>query len=166
MTISSTPHQITPSSSQDKKASINMRLINVHTLALEEFFGEIPPYAILSHTWEKEEVSFEDFSTSQAISKSGYEKIRMCCETAKLSDIKYVWVDTCCIDKRSSADLSEAINSMFAWYRDAVVCFAYLSDVSSGTDTGDPGSDFGKSKWFTRGWTPQELLAPKTVVFL
>jgi hypothetical protein len=74
-----------------------MRLINVHTLALEEFFGEIPPYAILSHTWEKEEVSFEEFSTLQATSKSGYEKIRMCCDTAKLSDIDYVWVDTCCI---------------------------------------------------------------------
>jgi hypothetical protein len=160
-----TPLQITSDSPEDEKASIKMRLINVQTLALEEFYGRVPPYAILSHTWEQQEVSFDDFATPRAASMIGYEKIRMCCETAKLFELDYVWIDTCCIDKRSSADLSEAINSMYAWYRDSVVCLAYLSDVPTDDDPHSPSSAFAKSKWFTRGWTLQELLAPARVNF-
>jgi hypothetical protein len=68
---------------------------------------------------------------------------------------------SCCIDKTSSAELSEAINSMFRWYSRSKVCYAYLTDVSyDGFDDSLP-----KSRWFTRGWTLQELLAPSSVVF-
>ena len=82
----------------------------------------------------------------------------------------WIWIDTCCIDKRSSAELSEAINSMYLWYREAQVCYAYLSDVCINVDTGEPFyqhvyKTFHESRWFRRGWTLQELLAPQSVVF-
>jgi len=153
-----------------------MRLIDVHTLELKEFFSNIPPYAILSHTWGNEEVTFQEYllatspqlhshSHSQAQAqeikrKAGFSKILGACSRAKQDRLQYLWCDTNCIDKRSSAELSEAINSMYAWYRDSVVCYAYLADV----DHNDNGS-FAKSRWFTRGWTLQELLAPSKIVF-
>ena len=153
-----------------------MRLINVHTLKLEYFQGETkPPYAILSHTWgsTEDEVSFVDFQ-DLAISrkKVGFKKIAFMCNEAKSTGIDYAWVDTCCIDQSSSAELSESINSMFRWYSKAEICYAYLSDVNSAPDY-DPEDllmtgrdDFLKnSRWFTRGWTLQELLAPSLVVF-
>ncbi len=136
-----------------------MRLINIATLELEEFFErDIPEYAILSHTWGREEVSFRDWADPQRRSaKLGYAKIEGACREARNRCLLYLWVDTCCIDKSSSADLSEAINSMFAWYRDAAVCLAFLEDV--------PAKSFHYSRWFTRGWTLQELLAPTDLVF-
>jgi hypothetical protein len=152
-----------------------MRLINVRTLAIEQFFGsDIPHYAILSHTWGNEEVTFQDWQDiSLASSKSGYAKILGACEQAKRSNLDYIWVDTNCIDKTSSAELSEAINSMWAWYRDASVCYAYLADAqdiapqveSDGGAILDMENSFWQSKWFTRGWTLQELLAPQDVIF-
>lgn len=100
-----------------------MRLLNTSTLKLEEFIGSnIPPYAILSHTWGNEEVSFQDMQGSGAMEKVGYEKISRCCEKAATGGFEYAWVDTCCIDKSSSSELSEAINSMYRWYRNAEVC--------------------------------------------
>lgn len=148
-----------------------MRLINVRTLAIEQFFGSnIPPYAILSHTWGTKEVTFQDWQDiSFASSKSGYAKILGACEQAKRSNLDHIWVDTNCIDKTSSAELSEAINSMWAWYRDASVCYAYLADApdtapqmdSNGMFTVEFEDPFWQSKWFTRGWTLQELLAPR-----
>jgi len=141
-----------------------MRLLNVITLELEEFFGEnIPPYAILSHKWQEgEEVSYADLGTSdKAPLKAGWRKIRYTCEQAKKEGKQYVWIDTCCIDKSSSAELSEAINSMYSWYSDARVCYVYMSDVSKE----DIDATFTTSRWFTRGWTLQELLAPKSVIF-
>ena len=152
-----------------------MRLINVHTLKLEHFQGETkPPYAILSHTWgpTEDEVSFADFP-DLAISrkKVGFEKIAFMCNEAKSTGIDYAWVDTCCIDNSSSAERSEAINSMFRWYSKAEICYAYLSDVklAPGNNPDLPMTgrdDFLKnSRWFTRGWTLQELLAPSLVVF-
>ncbi|PMD16890.1 hypothetical protein NA56DRAFT_730642, partial [Hyaloscypha hepaticicola] len=96
----------------------------------------------------------------------GWSKVTGCCAQAALDGWEYVWIDSCCIDKTSSAELSEAINSMFRWYKKAEVCYAYLSDVSSASD--DPRnfpSQFSQSKWFTRGWTLQELLAPHYVDF-
>ncbi|KAF1829424.1 HET-domain-containing protein [Decorospora gaudefroyi] len=130
-----------------------MRLLNVHTRQLEEFFGEgIPLYAILSHTWGAEE-------------KQGYAKIDGCCRQAARHGLRYVWIDTCCIDKMSSAELSEAINSMFRWYEAANLCYDYLEDVASGLDAFGPRSKFQTSRWFTRGWTLQELLAPRRVLF-
>lgn len=158
-----------------------MRLLNVQTFAFEEFVGEvgngIPPYAILSHTWGPEEVTFKDHTKKEreGIEKKGYDKIRGCCRLAESEGFQYVWIDTCCIDKSSSAELSEAINSMVQWYRDAALCYAYLSDVNSsedptnvaeGDDESGDGSSFSRSRWFTRGWTLQELLAPSEVIFL
>jgi len=138
-----------------------MRLLNTANLQLEEFPSDgIPSYAILSHRWESEEVTFQDLHEGHGVNMAGYSKIRGCCRQAALDGWQYAWVDSCCIDKSSSAELSEAINSMFKWYRDAQVCYAYLSDVGP-----EPSSTFQQSKWFTRGWTLQELLAPEIMVF-
>lgn len=142
-----------------------MRLLNTHTLSFEEFYGNLPKYAILSHTWGSEEVTFQDWADSSSMKhKSGYTKIVEACKQAKSDGYLYAWVDTNCIDKTSSAELTEAINSMFAWYNRAGICYAYLSDVP----TFNPISfaeAFRRSRWFKRGWTLQELLAPEEVVF-
>ncbi|KFA68489.1 hypothetical protein S40285_05395 [Stachybotrys chlorohalonatus IBT 40285] len=143
-----------------------MRLINVDTLALEFFPGQIPPYAILSHTWTSEEVTLQEFGQPDACSKRGWRKILMLCDIVKqASSIKYIWVDTCCIDKTSSAELSEAINAMFQWYRDAEECHAFFDDVLQNEETGVLGDDFEAARWFTRGWTLQELIAPRKMSF-
>ncbi|KIW18534.1 hypothetical protein PV08_02822 [Exophiala spinifera] len=137
-----------------------MRLLHTTTLDLHEFQGAPPPYAILSHTWGEEEVLFQDIGTPTSETKKGYGKIVKFCAQAKGASLDYAWVDTCCIDKRSSAELSEAINSMFRWYSKAHVCYAFLEDVDLRHNSGMRGS-----RWFTRGWTLQELLAPLHVVF-
>src|SRR5689334_2136832 len=100
-----------------------MRLLNVNTLRLESFISNPPPYAILSHTWGSEEVTFEQLNTAETEGKSGYRKILQTCDQAKKDDYAYVWIDTCCIDKRSSSELSESINAMFRWYRESQVCY-------------------------------------------
>jgi hypothetical protein len=123
-------------------------------------------YAILSHTWGTEEVSFADHIRRQNLSKGGYDKIRSCCKLAESEGLQYVWIDTCCIDKSSSAELSEAINSMFQWYRNAAICYTYLSDVDSLETPDEVASSFSRSRWFNRGWALQELLAPTEVIFL
>ncbi|KAJ5109159.1 heterokaryon incompatibility protein-domain-containing protein [Penicillium angulare] len=144
-----------------------MRLVNVSTLQLEEFIPDkIPQYAILSHRWEETgEVLFSDFQNGTARRKAAWEKLEKSCEQAIKDELDYIWIDTCCIDKSSSAELSESINSMFSFYRHAKVCYAYLSDVSSDDDIRVPDSKFFKSLWFTRGWTLQELVAPRVVQF-
>jgi hypothetical protein len=143
-----------------------MRLLNTYSLELEEFGGnDTPCYAILSHTWEKEEVSFQDMQDGTAVNKAGYAKILASCDQAARAALCYIWVDTCCIDKTSSAELTEAINSMYQWYQNAYVCYAYLSDVSVLQDSKVDGSAFAKSRWFTRGWTLQELIAPSRLIF-
>ncbi|KAK3320441.1 heterokaryon incompatibility protein-domain-containing protein [Cercophora scortea] len=133
---------------------------------LETFIGTPPPYAILSHMWGKEEVSARDLARADVSQLAGFKKIKYCCEQALQDDLEYAWVDTCCIDKTSSAELSEAINSMFRWYLNAKVCYAYLEDIDS-YDFGSnaPIDSLGASRWFTRGWTLQELLAPDNLVF-
>ncbi|KAF2731912.1 HET-domain-containing protein [Polyplosphaeria fusca] len=132
----------------------------------------VPRYAILSHTWgaDSDEVTFNDFTDGTGTDKSGYEKIRFCAEQAKQDGLDHFWIDTCCIDKENKAELSHAINSMFRWYRNAARCYVYLPDVSTAkqkanSDTSEWESAFRKSKWFTRGWTLQELLAPRSVEF-
>lgn len=143
-----------------------MRLINVHTLDFEEFEGQkVPQYAILSHRWEDEEVLFEHTTDGSADQKKGAVKIKSCCHQARRDSIQYVWVDTCCIDKSSSAELSEAINTMFRWYQNAKVCYVYLSDVDATADDSHFERIFKKSVWFTRGWTLQELIAPNSTLF-
>lgn len=130
---------------------------------------DIPPYAILSHMWgpDFEEVTFRDFEDGTPERKLGYDKIEFCMEQAVRNDIQYCWVDTCCIDRSNSEELQASINSMFRWYRDAARCFVYLSDVSQKGDKSDLSwkPAFQKSRWFTRGWTLQELLAPTSVQF-
>ncbi|KAH0434875.1 het domain-containing protein [Colletotrichum camelliae] len=149
-----------------------MRLIDVNSFKLLEFSGsKIPPYAILSHTWGDEEVSFQDWQDLQEASKkAGYAKIYGACQQAKADGHEWLWVDTNCIDKTSSAELSEAINSMFQWYAKSEVCYAYLQDIPTAATATESEKDalmeqFKGSRWFTRGWTLQELLAPSSVVF-
>lgn len=123
----------------------------------------IPSYAILSHRWQDGEVSFQDMQTGKGAKKAGYAKIKGCCSQALKVGLQYVWIDTCCIDKSSSAELSESINSMYRWYGNAAMCYAYLSDVRSTGVSKDFG--FAKSVWFLRGWTLQELIAPLNMIF-
>jgi hypothetical protein len=99
--------------------------------------------------------------------KAGYGKVQKCCEKARHDGYQYMWIDTCCIDKRSSAELSEAINTVYRWYQDARLCYAYLADVPSDYPFSLMDNDlFSKSRWFTRGWTFQELIAPRHILFL
>ena len=132
---------------------------------------DIPPYAILSHTWgpDAEEVTFKDLTEGTGKNKAGYSKIRFCAAQAASDGLHYLWVDTCCIDKSNNTELSEAINSMFRWYRNASKCYVHLSDVSIGDSNKNDQSTwelaFRQSRWFTRGWTLQELIAPPSVEF-
>ncbi|KAI4943497.1 hypothetical protein J4E91_009407 [Alternaria rosae] len=146
-----------------------MRLLDARTLELKTFVHIIPPYAILSHCWTDEEVVFSDLADlGQARKKKGFAKIQKTCELAVADGFDYFWVDTCCIDKSSSAELSEAINSMFAWYRASEQCYAYLADVElqgafARGEAVRHHNTFALSKWFTRAWTLQELLAPSNL---
>jgi len=153
-----------------------MRLLSSNadgSFSLTGFIGnDIPSYAILSHTWEadNQEVVYDDLINNLGSVKKGYKKVQFCGERAKRDGLRYFWVDSCCIDKSSSAELQTAINSMFRWYKNAAKCYVYLSDVST-NNTSQFSDDilwesaFSKSRWFTRGWTLQELLAPHSVEF-
>ena len=141
---------------------------------IESSGGNIPRYAILLHTWgvDDEEVTFKDLVKGIGKNKAGYNKILFCGKQAANNGLRFSWVDTCCIDKSSSAELSEAINSMFHWYYNAAKCYVYLSDVSiCGCIKNGLSSQwtwksaFQHSRWFTRGWTLQELVAPASVEF-
>ncbi|KAL8990795.1 MAG: hypothetical protein Q9169_008035 [Polycauliona sp. 2 TL-2023] len=166
-------------------------------------------YAILSHTWGDEEITFQDLTVESNLEiasladhvyalagqlstwglqqkslkqRKGYKKVKTCCAIALAHGYEWAWVDTVCIDKKSSAELSEAINSMYNWYAKSKICFAYMSDVSmTGEDPDAPITDhfpmtaedldtsvidrFKSSRWFRRGWTLQELLAPPNIIF-
>lgn len=148
-----------------------MRLLNATTREFAEFYGEqTPKYAILSDTWEQsQEITYQEWLSPTAATsmKSGYRKIIATCVQALNDDYQWIWVDTNCIDKSCSAELSEAVNSMYAWYRDAELCYVYLADIVA------PGAEIGPnqhrqvrdSRWHTRGWTLQELLAPRSLEF-
>jgi hypothetical protein len=155
-----------------------MRLLRLEEdggFSLIECFGkDIPRYAILSHTWgaDQEEVTFKDLIDGAGKNKTGYRKLVFCRNRAAMDGLQFFWVDTCCIDKSSSAELTEAINSMYQWYHRADKCYVYLSDISVGDTAGEDLSSrrtwqpaFQNSRWFTRGWTLQELLAPASVEF-
>ncbi|KAK4448347.1 hypothetical protein QBC34DRAFT_112805 [Podospora aff. communis PSN243] len=137
---------------------------------IEDFpHNKIPPYAILSHTWDGGEVLFRDLMDGTGKNKAGYAKIRFCGEQAWRDGLRFFWVDTCCIDKSNSVELQEAINSMFRWYRNATKCYTYLVDISISSPAFNDRSiwepAFRASRWFTRGWTLQELIAPTSVEF-
>lgn len=140
-----------------------MRLINTTTKVLEDVTFDDPEYAILSHRWREKEIVFFDLSTNRhdMDKMKGWSKFSRCCDVARELGFTYLWMDTCCIDKASSSELSEAINSMFDWYRRAAVCLAYLDDVANDGLV----ATFSKSEWFKRGWTLQELIAPPSVIF-
>ena len=130
-------------------------------------------YAILSHVWQEKEQTFQEVKalTSAPATSSDdtprlrtHPKIRNFCMLAEKHGYSWAWIDTCCIDKTSSAELSEAINSMYQWYERAAVCYAYLFDVADGNL--GAGSPFHTSKWFKRGWTLQELIAPTSLLFV
>ena len=149
-----------------------MRLLNVNSKTITDPspHNVEKKYAILSHRWEEPEVTYQDISSLADLANypvddvkaKSYEKILRACSQALADECSYIWIDTCCIDKTNSAELSEAINSMFAWYKSAHICYAYLFDVK---DLDDPGQPFSRSKWFERGWTLQELIAPERVIF-
>ncbi|KAF6817877.1 Vegetative incompatibility protein HET-E-1-like protein 13 [Colletotrichum plurivorum] len=154
-----------------------MRLIHTPTMKLTDFIGRIPRYAILSHTWSTDdnnpEISLQDMKGNDPWlpSRQAFRKIEATCRQAQRDGIEYAWVDSCCIDKTSSAELGEAINSMYRWYQQSHVCYAYLEDVfdtrihdvrASGSAS---SAAFARSGWFGRGWTLQELIAPSKVVF-
>ena len=155
----------------------NMRLLTLNEngeLSLTKNLREnIQDYAILSHTWgdEEDEVVFRDVMDGSAKGKSGYKKLKFCETQAKRDRLRYFWVDTCCIDRSTADELSEAINSMFRWYENAAKCYVYLSDVSAASGDNVHQSNrpweqaFRDSRWFTRGWTLQELIAPRSVEF-
>jgi len=166
-----------------------MWLINTSSLCLEYFAmpEKAPPYAILSHTWGEEELHFTEFQHlhqqgNKAREKRGFAKIERTCVLARGSAIAYAWVDTCCIDKSSSAELSESINSMYSYYRRAKICYVFIDDWWPDLEWDDlfslemavpPPSNSDRSRegewaplrWFTRGWTLQELVAPKELQF-
>jgi hypothetical protein len=132
-----------------------------------------PPYAILSHTWsEGEEIEYDELVAGKGKNKAGYAKLRFCGERAAKEGLNYFWVDTCCINKRDNNELSTALNSMFRWYQRATNCYVYLSDVHIPDEVIDVQAfritwedAFRRSRWFHRGWTLQELLAPASVEF-
>jgi hypothetical protein len=152
-----------------------MRLLqcdNDGDLSLTEFVeNDIPKYAILSHRWGAEEVTFRDVMDGTSKIKAGFGKIQFCGEQARRDGLEYFWADTCCIDKSNAIEYQHAINSMFRWYQDATKCYVYLPDVSlTRSDSANKSNEawestFRKSEWFRRGWTLQELIAPAAVDF-
>ncbi|KAK3319270.1 heterokaryon incompatibility protein-domain-containing protein [Apodospora peruviana] len=151
-----------------------MRLLNVQTLQLELFADPVQvPYAILSHTWGDSEISFQDISqltdNLPLRETAAFAKIQNACNMTISHGLEYIWIDTCCIDKSSSAELSEAINSMFQWYKSAIVCFVFLFDLPAVGEGEDESialhRNFEHCRWWERGWTLQELIAPANVLF-
>ncbi|MCJ1309074.1 hypothetical protein MMC25_002729 [Agyrium rufum] len=142
-----------------------MRFLHTTTLKFHELFdseisGLENGYAILSHRWGAEEILYPDILNLNADvnAKCGCAKISGACKLDRDSGYEFIWIDTCCIDKTNSVELGEAINSMYRWYAMAAVCIAHLSDITSSTN-------ISESVWFDRGWTLQELIAPKSVLF-
>ncbi|KAI4638258.1 hypothetical protein J4E93_010257 [Alternaria ventricosa] len=160
-----------------------MRLLHIKSDGHLEFtkdiirVEEIPPYAILSHTWKEPEVVFNDLKSCDIMGvvdpekRDAWNKIQFCAQRAKRDGLEHFWVDTCCIDRANHTELSEAINSMFRWYQNSSRCYVFLPDVDGKTsmEEGKASSAwkaaFRASRWFTRGWTLQELLAPRSVEF-
>lgn len=159
--------------------TVRMRLLQLSSngdLSLTRDLTDVSqyPYAILSHTWgnDEDEVTFEDIGTDIMKAKAGYRKIQFCGERARHDGLHFFWVDTCCIKKSDNNELSTAINSMFRWYQNAKKCYVYLSDVSAFHEDDktarmaeDVTNSLRASRWFTRGWTLQELIAPDSVQF-
>ncbi|KAM0272215.1 hypothetical protein ACHAQH_008797 [Verticillium albo-atrum] len=144
-----------------------MRLLDVETKQLVDrkiFDSSTTKYAILSHRWQDSELTLQDLLLPDHANLPAYAKLSGACDLARKNGHRYIWIDTCCIDKTSSAELSEAINSMFKWYEHAAVCYVYLPDILLLAGSLSLPA-FIASEWFKRGWTLQELLAPTSVEF-
>jgi hypothetical protein len=156
-----------------------MRLLELQhdgTIALTEDLigaGNVPAYAILSHTWlPGQEVTFDEFRRGLGRDKAGFDKLRFCAQQAQRDGLRHCWVDTCCINKADHVELQHAINSMFRWYQEATRCYVLLTDVLNSRPATNRVPDmpawegeFRRSRWFTRGWMLQELFAPRVVSF-
>ncbi|KAF2763944.1 HET-domain-containing protein [Teratosphaeria nubilosa] len=157
-----------------------MRLLHTETYTFNEYLDpETTQYAILSHRWNTSgsEVLYHELkdiaSHPELFASSRFDKIKMACATARhrTQPLEWIWIDPCCIDKTNNVELAEALNSMYTWYRQATLCLAYLFDVNlyAGTNAGEPtlrtGDASQYSEWFSRGWTLQELLAPRQMMF-
>lgn len=164
-----------------------MRLLHTKDLVFKDFIGQnIPPYAIISHRWSDEEITYSEFLNDRLkllngqCKGYGWSKIAMGCTIAHQDGYDWMWIDTICINKTSSAELSEAINSMYTWYQQSAICYAFLPDVRNYPSLeeskktinilGEHHSsfvrdDFMSSDWFQRSWTLQELLAPRLMHF-
>lgn len=132
-------------------------------------------YCILSHRWiVGQEVDYEQMmdlakldNAYEIVNWHGYQKVLQACKVAE-GLFEYLWADTCCIDKRSSSELTEAINSMFRWYKNSTRCYTYLHDTTefpTEPDFTTFGNSNGWPEWFSRGWTLQELIAPGDLQF-
>lgn len=144
-----------------------MRLLNVRTLEIESFSDpnqSIPPYAIASHRWGREEATLKDVKKRRGSYLAGWYKVETFARYVRknVHGVKWLWIDTCCVNRESSQEVNEAVNLSFRWYANAEVCLAWLEDV----DDADDAEDVPQSGWFRRGWTLSELLAPRTVLFL
>jgi Heterokaryon incompatibility protein (HET) len=145
-----------------------MRLINTEEYQIHDFFDtlSIPRYAILSHCWAADEVCFRDLrDPSLASEKLGLQKVKEFCLRAGYLGFQWLWIDTACVDRSSSAELSEAINSMFSWFRQSQACIVYLGDVEYVEDIEEQEKKIRQSQWMRRSWTLQELIAPQDVRF-
>ncbi|KAF4997486.1 hypothetical protein FGRMN_3850 [Fusarium graminum] len=146
-----------------------MRLINVNTGELNEFSSTHRlEYATLSHTWEQREITYQEWLGSRLHAPNAAKKVLEACRVAKDSlKVQLLWADTCCINKSNRREVDQAVNSMFAWYRNSTVCLAYLSDIPTANTNASKllSSQLRRSRWFTRGWTLVELLAPRQLIF-
>ena len=152
---------------------------NLQFDVLKEFHDDNQEeYAILSHRWVKEVdyvemvdlMKMKKGDRDEIRTRDGYQKILRSCRQAKNDHVKWLWVDTCCIDKRSSSELSEAINSMYRWYESSKICYTYLHDFEGWSFPIKPDHEKfpafnGWPEWFSRGWTLQELIAPRMLLF-
>lgn len=151
-----------------------MRLLNINDLKFKVFKEkDLPPYAIASHRWQDGETTYRDIR-KRTFDGPGYKKVKRFCKFAKtmnerrrqqrsrIQDIEWIWIDTCCIDHDASQDVQENINSMYKYYERATECYAYLFDVRDAKAE----AEVLRSSWFQRGWTLQELLAPKNLIFV
>ena len=155
----------------------NGRRVDHRARVLEFGDDEVTKYAILSHRWIEQEVEYDEIvklakmdmeNRDEIRQRDGYRKILDSCMQAEKDGYEWLWVDTCCIDKGRSAELSLAINSMYRWYENAKVCYAYLHDVldpSFPVARNNERYATGWPEWFLRGWTLQEMIAPSNVQF-
>ena len=161
-----------------------MNLLRTDTYEVVRAPCPTPRYAILSHRWEAEEITFDiirtikpsalrkpSFPSIPANLRASAAKIRGACTVAQQQGYSYIWIDTCCIDKTKSEELRYALNMMFKWYQNAAVCYTYFNDITFSTPSEEmfmsnrPDRRGKVSEWFERGWTLQELIAPRQMQF-